>query len=312
MSRLTMILGALVLLLAPAATAQESRDPIRIAVHDWTGQRISASIAGGMLRQLGYDVRYVVIDYLKALEAMARGEIDLVTEQWASTAGESMAKADAAGNVERLGPLGPKAREDWWYPLYMKERCPGLPDWRALLKCGEVFATPDTKPKGRYLGLPGMWGGHDAERIEALGLPFVVIDAGNEDAMFADLRDSYRHRYPLMVWAYSPHWVGARFAGEWVEFPPYEPACVEDPKWGPNPNSPFDCGKPSGDIWKYGALTMKSKWPVAHRMMKRFQIDQKELEEMVAAVDLDGQIVPAVASRWIAKHRPQWEGWKDE
>jgi glycine betaine/proline transport system substrate-binding protein len=307
--RRTSLLGVLMFLLALPAAAQESRDAIRIAVHDWTGQRITASIAGGMLRQMGYQVRYVVVDYLKALEAMARGEVDLVTEQRASTADEAMAKADARGDVEKLGPLGPKAREDWWYPLYMKERCPGLPDWKALKNCGEVFSTPDTKPLGRYLGLPGMWGGNDQERIDALGLPFVVVDASNEDAMFADLRDSYRHKAPLMVWAYSPHWVGARFEGEWVEFPPYDPSCYTDSKWGPNPDKTYDCGKPRGDIWKYATLDMKTKWPQAYRTMKRLQIDQKELEEMVAAVDLDGQLVPSVATRWLARHREVWERW---
>ncbi|MCC7276539.1 MAG: ABC transporter substrate-binding protein [Alphaproteobacteria bacterium] len=302
---------AVLLAVAPVAgaAAVESREPIRIAVHDWTGQQITARLAGGILERMGYTVRYVVTDYLKGLEAVIAGRVTLETEQWDTTAHEAIARAEATGKVERLGALGPRAVEDWWYPLYMKERCPGLPDWRALLQCGEAFATPDTAPKGRYLGLPGVWGGNDQERIEALGLPFVMVDALNEEAMFADLRDAYARKAPLMVWVYSPHWIGARFAGEWVQFPKYEPACYTDPKWGINPDKAYDCGKPSGQIWKFAATDMAKKWPAAHRMMKQFRIAASELEGLVAEVDLERQPVPAVAARWIAEHEAQWKPW---
>ncbi|BBK32096.1 ABC transporter [Allostella humosa] len=292
------------------AAAQESRDPIRIAVHDWTGQQLTARLAGGILERSGYRVRYVVTDYMAGLDSMAAGRIDLVTEQWETTAQPAMRRGEATGKVERLGPLGPIAIEDWWYPLYMKERCPGLPDWRALLKCGQAFATPDTAPLGRYLGLPALWEGNDAERIEALGLPFVVVDAANEEAMYADLKDAYERKAPLMVWVYSPHWVNARFQGEWVQFPKYEPACYSDPKWGVNPDKAYDCGKPSGNIWKYAAIDMARKWPKAHRIMTRFRIDGPELERLVALVDIEKRPLLEVAGEWLAAHEAEWKAWE--
>ena len=66
-----------------------------------------------------------------------------------------MDEATATGKVENLGETGMSAIEEWWYPEYMKEKCPGLPDWEALKKCAEQFSTPETAPKGRYLGGPG-------------------------------------------------------------------------------------------------------------------------------------------------------------
>ena len=77
-----------------------------------------------------------------------------------------------------------KAKEEWWYPAYMKEVCPGLPNWEALKdeKCAEMFSTAETAPKGRYLGGPVTWGGFDEERIDALGLNFEVIHAGTDAA----------------------------------------------------------------------------------------------------------------------------------
>jgi ABC-type proline/glycine betaine transport system substrate-binding protein len=93
-------------------------------------------------------------------------------------------------------------------PEYMKEKCPGLPNWEALKDeaCAEAFSTAETAPKGRYLGGPVTWGGFDDERVEALDLPFEVIHAGTDAALFAELESAYQRKAPIMLWIYAPHW----------------------------------------------------------------------------------------------------------
>ncbi|HEX5693952.1 MAG TPA: phosphate ABC transporter substrate-binding/OmpA family protein, partial [Arenimonas sp.] len=78
-------------------------------------------------------------------------------------------------------------REDWWYPLWTKEACPGLPDWQALNECAAVFATPETGDKGRFLGGPVDWLKHDQEKVDALGMDFVVVNAGSAAALWAEI-----------------------------------------------------------------------------------------------------------------------------
>src|SRR5215468_1452536 len=169
---------------APASAAvPESKDPIKIALFDWTSVNINAKILGGILQKLGYNVEYPTADYLSSLTTgLTNGDLTVGLEFWDTTAGEAMKASDATGQTERLGALGPKAKEEWWYPLYMKERCPGLPNWEALKnpECAEAFSTPETAPKGRYLGGPVTWEGFDDERVDALGLPFTVIHAGTD------------------------------------------------------------------------------------------------------------------------------------
>ncbi len=112
-----------------------------------------------------------------------------------------------------------------------------------------------------------------------------------------------------MLWVYSPHWAPAKYQGEWIEFPKHEPACYTDPKWGINPNKAYDCGKPSGEIWKYGWAGMKDKWPVAYKVAKAYEIDTKELNAMSGQVDLEGKSMEDVAAKWIADNEATWRAW---
>ncbi len=302
---------ALIVAAMPAmAATPESTDPIKIANMDWTSAVLNTKIMEKILKQFGYNVEVVNADYLASVSAgIPTGDLTLGLEYWDTTAGEAMAEADKTGTVERLGPLGPKAKEEWWYPSYMKEKCPGLPDWKALNACAEAFATPETAPKGRYLGGPVTWGGFDDERVEALGLNFEVVHAGTDANMFAELESAYQRKAPILLWIYSPHWAVAKYEGEWVQFPEYTADCYTDPKWGTNADLAYDCGKPHGEIWKYAWAGMKDKWPTAYRIAKNFSFDAPELNALIAQVDLDGKSLDEVADAWIAANQDKIKAW---
>jgi glycine betaine/proline transport system substrate-binding protein len=303
-------LGTMVLS-APAFAEAESQDPIKITLHDWTGQFITTKIMGEVLKKAGYNVEYVQADYLAQFAGLETGDLTLAMEIWATTGQEAMDAAVATGKVENIGETGMLAKEEWWFPEYMKAKCPGLPDWTALKEpaCVEAFSIPETAPKGRYLGGPVTWGGFDEERVAALGLDFEVIHAGTDAAMFAELESAYQREAPIMLWIYSPHWAPAKFKGEWVEFPPYSAECYADPAASVNPDATHDCGKPTGPIWKVAWAGMKDKWPGAHKAATSFNLTSEEMNGMVAAVDLDGQEVDAVVADWIAKNEDRWSKW---
>ena len=303
--------GLIAALLTTSALAQESTDPIRLTLHDWTGQLITTHLMGEVLKKGGYNVEYVQADYLAQFAGLETGDLDVAMEIWETTGREAMDAATATGKVEVIGASGMQAKEEWWYPLYMKEKCPGLPNWEALKDpaCAEAFSTAETAPKGRYLGGPVTWGGFDEERIAALDLPFEVIHAGTDAALFAELESAYQRQAPVMLWIYAPHWAPAKFEGEWVEFPPYEPACYTDPAWGSNPDAAYDCGKPFGEIWKVGWSGMKDKWPGAYKAVQAFTIDNAAMGAMITEVDLNGKTVDAVVADWMAANEPVWSAW---
>lgn len=291
------------------AAAPESSDPIKLTLNDWTGQYITTTIMGEVLKSMGYNVEYVQADYLAQFAGLETGDLTVAMELWQTTAGDAVEASLATGNTVDLGAIGMQAKEEWWYPLYMKERCPGLPDWHALLKCPEAFATPETSPKGRYLSGPATWGGYDQERVEALGLPFEVVNAGTDAGLFAEIQSAYERKAPIMAWVYSPHWAVAKFEGEWVEFPTYEKACYEDPKWGMNPDKAYDCGKPFGWIKKIGSKAGEEKWPAAYKAIRAYSMDNATMSALVGKVDLDGMSVDDVVKEWMDANQATWQAW---
>lgn len=295
----------------PSLAAPESPDPIKITLHDWTGQLITSQLMAEVLKKAGYNVELVTADYLAQFPGLETGDLTLAMEIWATTGQEAMDASLATGNTENLGPTGMQAKEEWWFPEYMKDKCPGLPNWEALKEeaCAEAFSTAETAPKGRYLSGPVTWGGFDEERVEALGLPFEVVHAGTDAALFAELESAYQRQAPIMLWIYAPHWAVAKYKGEWVEFPTYSPECYADPATGVNPDAAYDCGKPFGEIWKVGWAGIKDKWPGAYKAIKAFTIDNTEMGQMITDVDLNGKSVQDVADAWIAANEARWSAW---
>jgi glycine betaine/proline transport system substrate-binding protein len=300
---------AMAIAVAPASAEVESKDPIKLTLHDWTGQLITTNIMGEVLKKAGYNIEYVQADYIAQFAGLKSGDLHVAMEMWETTGRDAMDEATATGKVENLGETGMKAIEEWWYPAYMKEQCPGLPNWEALNDCAEAFSIPETAPRGRYLGGPVTWGGFDDERAEALELDYEVVHAGTDAALFAELESAYQRKAPILLWVYAPHWAPVKFEGEWVDFPEYTAECYQDPSWGINPDMAYDCGKPRGPIWKVAWAGLKDKWAGAHKAVVNFSVDNDEMGAMVSAVDLEGRKLDDVVAEWMATNEGRWKAW---
>ena len=308
-----LLLGATMLATAAgSAFAQgvpESDDPIKMTINDWTGQEITTRVMGGVLEEMGYTVDYVQADYLAQFAGLESGDLHIAMEIWETTGKDALEKSLKTGNTVDLGETGMEAKEEWWYPAYVKEDCPGLPDWKALNDCAELFASPETSPKGRYLGGPVTWGGHDEERIEALGLDYEVIHAGTDAALLAEVQSAYQRKKPVLAWIYAPHWAPIQFEGEWVKFPEYEDACYDDPSWGENPDMAYDCGKPYGWIKAVGWAGGEEKWPAAYEAIRNFDMTNDDMGAMIGKVDVDGMPIQTVVDEWLDAHQDTWKSW---
>lgn len=285
-------------------------EPVKIPIHNWSSQIVGAYVVGKILTEAGSEVEYVPADSQAVYQAMCEGDIDLVHEVWEGAFGENFEKVVAEGCVIDAATHDAKTREEWWYPSYVEELCPGLPDWKALDKCAEIFATAETKPKGRFLAGPADWLKNDDKRVKALGVNFEVVNAGTADAIWAELKSASEAKRPIVHFNWTPNFVEALYDGKFIEFPPYDAKCTTDPSWGVNPNEVYDCGNPTGGYLKIGVWKgLLDKNPKAYDVVKKINFTNLDVAVMSKLVDIDKMETEAAADKWLADNKSKWRAW---
>ena len=296
-------------LMAVNAWAEDSSDPIKIVTNNWTSQVVLSNVIGQVLASQGLNVEYKPSDTQLQFTAIASGDMDFQVEVWEGSMAESFDKSLAAGAID-YGSHDAVTREDWWYPTYMEEVCPGLPDWKALDACAAKLATAETGSKGRFVGPPADWGKHYSERIQALGMNFQEVAVGQAATLWAELQSAYDRKEPVVLFNWTPNFIEAKFEGKFVEFPKYEPACLTDPKWGQNPDAVYDCGAPaSGYLKKVGSKQLEEKWPKASAILKKVNFSNPQIAAAAALVDVDGMSPEDAAKKWIDDNADSVKAW---
>jgi glycine betaine/proline transport system substrate-binding protein len=289
--------------------AADSSDPIKIVQNNWTSQLVLSNVAGKLLEKIGDNVEYLPSDTQLQFTAIANNDMDFQIEVWEGSMAESFDKAKEQGLVD-LGAHDAVTREDWWFPSYIKDVCPGLPDWKALDGCAAKFATAETKPKGRFVGPPADWGKHYSERIQALHMNFQEVPVGQAATLWAELQAAYDRKEPIVLFNWTPNFIEAKFKGEFVDFPDYAPACMTDPKWGSNPDMVYDCGAPKkGYLKKAGSPELEKKWPDGAALLKKISFTNAQIAAAAAMVDVDGMSPEEAADKWIAENEATWKAW---
>lgn len=281
--------------------------PIKLAVNEWTGQHVTTRIAGEMLKAAGYKVEYVTAGYMNMYQALADGEIDAAVEIWSSNVSDEYGKQLEAGNVVELGELGLEAKEGIAYPAHVAEICPGLPAWEALKECAGQFATAETLPAGRLVDYPADWGTPGADRITGFALPFKAVPAGSEGALITELRAATEKKSPLLITFWQPHWAMSAYDVKFVELPVGEPACFDDPSWGPNPDATYDCDFTPTRVFKAAWSGLADKWPAAGEILANLQLSVEDQQPMMGLVDVDGQSVEETVATWMEANKDKWQ-----
>jgi glycine betaine/proline transport system substrate-binding protein len=298
--------------IAAPAFAADSSDPIIIPTHNWSSQIVMSHVVGQIFETMGNNVEFVSTDSQAVYESVRLGDVTLELEVWEGAFGVSFNEALKKGGLHDAGDHNAVTREDWWYPMWTKDACPGLPDWQALNKCAKLFATPETGDKGRFLGGPVDWLKNDAERVEALGMDFVVVNAGSASALWAEVAAAEKTKKPVVIFNWTPNFVEAVWPGEFVEFPEYFKGCKDDPAGGPNPNATYDCGNPANGYLKKAAWDgMKEKWPAAYATLTKIDFTNPQIAEMAKLVDVDEMEPEEAAEAWLEANEAVWKPWTE-
>ncbi len=273
---------------------------------DWSSQQVLTHALSSLLIKQGVDTQIMKIPASGQWYCLATSKADIQVEVWEGTMARDLDKLLKQNRVAVAAEHNVSSREGWWFPSFVKELCPGLPDWKALNDCWSLFA--DGGRRGVYYA--GPWEKPDAARIRALGLPFMVntLDTGEE---LKDLLvEAIDKRQPILLFNWSPNWVDKAFEGQFVDFPTYEPECETKPEWGVNEKYPWDCDNPVGGWLKTVVSTdLAKKSSCAYKIVQSFILNHEDLSLAGYLTDVKGLSVADAAQSWLetnASRQPTW------
>jgi glycine betaine/proline transport system substrate-binding protein len=294
------VLPLFLLILISLRTMAVEEQAIVLPLNDWPSQRLLSKIVGAKIQQLGYPVEYLPVNSINQMGALKKGLIHLQVEIWQTYKDGKFINSVNKGYIEDLGEHTAVGREDWWYPDYVEEFCPGLPDWQALKKCAEIFRGKDKSEKGIYY--TGPWNYRDASMIRALALNFTIERLANAEQLWQKLYQAKTFNQPIILLHWSPNWVDVRIKGAFVEFPDYDKACEQDPTWGVNKEMLYDCGNPKVTLIKKAAWPgVKNKWPCVYQLMKKINFTTEMISYASSLYGIEKKPEQQAIAEWIAK-----------
>ena len=233
----------LAVLLAPgnvhAAPNCELERPIRFADNDWASHQFHVAVASHILSK-GYGCKTGTVPGTTQplLNALAKGDVDILMELWKENNVEIWSKIEASGRaMETKGVSIQAAVQAWWVPRYLVEGDvkrgikPLAPTLRAvsdLPKYKALFRDPEQPSKGRFYNCKLGWNCEtvNTRKLEAYGLTehYSNFKAGSGAALDAAIASAYKRGRPILFYYWGPTWVLGKYDLTRIEEPPYNEA----------------------------------------------------------------------------------------
>ena len=307
------LVAAFVVAMAVAPTVSHAaKGLLKLHEGDWTGNLVSCKLIQIILEdEMDYKVKRVFLPTgSQVWEAIVAGEIDFACEGWPSynpAKEKYLTEYGGDGQVEMFGRMGVVGASGWYVPRYViegdaargiKPMAPDLKTYADLNKYHDVFKTLETAPKGRLLACPvAAWECKDAERAKGLGVDFVVVVIGSETAHWAELDAAYSRGEALLVYAWEPHWVHAKYDLVEIGLPAHT-----DDDW-PATDWPDD------PTFNYGSTELKEKHPAVHQLLVNQNLSNTQQAGIILDVDIDGMDLEAAVRKWMAANGDVWRAW---
>lgn len=289
--------------------------PMRFAGMNWESNLVLVEVERYIVKHAyGCDSEVMPVETLPALAALTRGDLDINTEVWLNSVAEPWAKAEASGNVKRIGDIY-MGGEAWFIPRYTAERLPGLKAAADLPKFKDEFTDPEEPSKGRFYGCPAGWGCEvvSGNLHKALGLEdsFTYFSPGTGATQKAALTAAYQRKENIVFYYWFPTpLVGAMDLVQ-VELPEYDKelhACLTDV----NCADPKPTAYPDNPVFTAVTTEFTQKAPQLTEFLSKVSVPLPVMNQAMAHMD-ENELEPEEVAQWFLKnHEDIWTQWLPE
>lgn len=272
------ILGTILCLALVQTPAEAAGKEVRLAYVEWADAVVATDILKQVLEEKGYQVKTIPLAAAAMWQAVATGDADASVAAWLPIT-QAAYYEKLKNRLELIGPNVTGAKIGWAVPA------------SSPLNSIEDLKTKAADVDGKVIGIdPGAGLMKSSEAaIKAYGLPVKLVD-GSDATMTSALKDAVRRKKDIVVTAWTPHWMFAR----------YELKYLADPK------------KVFGDDESVNTLArkgLKDDMPEVYTILTKFKLTVKDEEAVMAENEEKGADHKANAAKWIKQNRATVDSW---
>ena len=279
MLRRSLLLAAAAAPLALQQARAAGKPPVRIAYVEWSDSVVATNILATVLRNMGHEVTLTPVSGAAMWQAVASGDADCMVAAWLPGT-HAAYYAKLKDQVDLVGPNVTGARLGWATPEY-----------------SPLNSIADLKAQGglvdnKVIGIdPGAGLMRASEKtIKEYGLDNITLVEGSDATMVGALKDAVARKQPIVVTAWTPHWMFAAFKLKYLA----------DPK-----------GTLGGEetVNTVARKGLKAEMPDVYAVLSKFRLSLDDEQAVMMQNQAAGTDPAKTAAAWVQANQPVVKTW---
>ena len=250
---------------------------VKLTYVEWDSEVASTNVLAQVLKEQGYKVEMTPLDNAVMWQSIAKGESDATVSAWLPNTHADQYKKYKQDVVD-LGSNLKGVKLGLAVPTYMKD----------VNSIEDLNNQADEKITGIEPGAGIMKAANKAKKAYSSLSDWELVSSST-GAMTTSLDQAYKNKKEIVVTAWSPHWMFAK----------YKLKYLKDPK------KSFGSTESIHSIVRKG---LKKDMPKVNKIINRFNWTQDDMEAVMLDIN-DGMSPEKAAKKWVKNHPKKVASW---
>jgi len=301
------LVAALAVVGTAGARSGASCGTVTLNEQAWAGSTANTYVAKYVLEKfLGCKVKVTQIAEIPVYEAMAKGRVDAVLEDW-NHVEQYKQYVQKQKSVVLVGSNGLVGHIGWFMPRYLLKQYPQFKTWKGLKGKEKVFASPEA-PQGMFLGGDPSYVQKDKQLIQLLGLKFKHVTVGAEPAEVARFTQLIKQHKPVIFYWWTPQYLNAQLDLVEVKLPARFDGCQDDASAGGSIEK-YKCAYSADTLKKLFSKKFATSGSPAVAVLKRWKWSNDDQNLVAKWIAGDHMKPDKAAEKWVKANMAKVNAW---